>query len=259
MYNLVLYPAENIWRDWKFHSIFATEKKVRSQQGAMPGHALLLAMDGIFHRIVNYFEQSFVRKVAVANFLTKRSLWLLCRDGRALICRRHNPQSKSGLTLYEPTPMGRTRRTTPGSVCLNFAAGCAIPCEQIGVRVLARALHRHRCPCSGMTLVDAIDVHLHHTHPIADNVSRRREIVQIWKSRKILLSLCNDWRQRTPEATRSALQTGTGTMLSDGCYARYWHCNNNNEIPDQKTGLRIRNHYEKPAVECGTNRNGLTR
>ena len=34
----------------------------------MPGHALLLAMDGIFHRIVNYFEQSFVRKVAVANF-----------------------------------------------------------------------------------------------------------------------------------------------------------------------------------------------
>ena len=28
--------------------------------------------------------------------------------------------------------------------------------------------------------------------------------------------------------------------------------------PDQKTGLRIRNHYEKPAVECGTNRNGLT-
>ncbi len=27
----------------------------------------------------------------------------------------------------------------------------------------------------------------------------------------------------------------------------------------RKTGLRIRNHYEKPAVECGTNRNGLTR
>ena len=36
----------------------------------MPGHALLLAMDGIFHRIVNFFEQSFVRKVAVANFAT---------------------------------------------------------------------------------------------------------------------------------------------------------------------------------------------
>lgn len=36
----------------------------------MPGHALLLAMDDLFHRIVNFFEQSFVRKVAVANFAT---------------------------------------------------------------------------------------------------------------------------------------------------------------------------------------------
>ena len=42
---------------------------------------------------------------------------MLCRDGRALIRRRHNPQPKSGLTLYEPTPMGRTnRRTTPEGV-----------------------------------------------------------------------------------------------------------------------------------------------
>ena len=36
----------------------------------MTAHALLLTMDGIFHRIVNFFEQSFVRKVAVANFAT---------------------------------------------------------------------------------------------------------------------------------------------------------------------------------------------
>ena len=36
----------------------------------MTGHALLLAMDDFFHRIVNFFEQSFVRKVAVANFAT---------------------------------------------------------------------------------------------------------------------------------------------------------------------------------------------
>ncbi|WP_301196388.1 hypothetical protein, partial [Bacteroides acidifaciens] len=62
-------------------------------------------------------------------------------------------------------------------MCLNFAAGCAISCEQIGVRVLTRILHRHRCPYSGVTLVDAIGTHLHHTHPIADNVNRRREIV----------------------------------------------------------------------------------
>ena len=29
--------------------------------------------------------------------------------------------------------------------------------------------------------------------------------------------------------------------------------------PYQKTGLRIRNHYEEPAVECGTLRNGSIR
>ena len=110
-------------------------------------------------------------------------LLYLCRDGRALIRRRHNPQPKSGLTLYEPTPKGRTRRTTPGGVCLNFAAGCAKHCEQIGVRVLARALHRHRCLCSGVTLVEALDTHIHHTHTIADNVSRRPlEIVPIFEA-----------------------------------------------------------------------------
>lgn len=37
---------------------------------AMTAHALLLATDDFFHRIVNFFEQSFVRKVAVANFAT---------------------------------------------------------------------------------------------------------------------------------------------------------------------------------------------
>ena len=37
-------------------------------------------------------------------------------------------------------------------------------CEQIGVRVLARALHRHRCLYSDVTLVDAIDTHTPYTH-----------------------------------------------------------------------------------------------
>ena len=36
----------------------------------MPAHALLLATDDIFRCIVNFFEQSFVRKVAVVNFAT---------------------------------------------------------------------------------------------------------------------------------------------------------------------------------------------
>ena len=54
--------------------------------------------------------------------------------------------------------MGRTLRTIPGGVCLNFAAGCAKPCEQIGVRVQTQTLHRHRCPYLGVTLVVAIDI-----------------------------------------------------------------------------------------------------
>ena len=37
---------------------------------AMTANALLLAMNNFFRQIVNFFEQSFVRKVAVANFAT---------------------------------------------------------------------------------------------------------------------------------------------------------------------------------------------
>lgn len=135
----------------------------------------------------------------------ERSVRLLCRDGRALIHRRHNPQSKSGLTLYEPTPMGRTPHAQHPEVCAwisqpdaqNLAnkSVCEYrpkPYTDIGAHVQTWHLW-------------TLSTYLHHTHPIADNVSRRREIVQIWKSRIILLSLCNDWRQRTPEATRSAL------------------------------------------------------
>lgn len=36
----------------------------------MTANALFLTMDDFFHRIVNFFEQSFVRKVAVAYFAT---------------------------------------------------------------------------------------------------------------------------------------------------------------------------------------------
>ena len=36
----------------------------------MAGHALFLAMDNFFRRVVNFSEQSFVEKVAVAYFET---------------------------------------------------------------------------------------------------------------------------------------------------------------------------------------------
>ena len=205
MYNLVLYPAENIWRDWKLHFIFAAEKKVQNQK-LMPGHALLLTMDDIFRCIVNFSEQCLVRKVAVAYFATIAECYIISAVTVAPLSAADITRSPrvGWLSVSRPRWVGQTDAQHP-NVCLNFAAGCAIPCKQIGVRVLTRTLHRHRCPCSGETLVDTIDTHLHHTHTIADNVNRGREIVPIWKSRKILLSLCNDWRQRTPEATRSTL------------------------------------------------------
>lgn len=37
---------------------------------AMPANALFLAMDNFFRQIVNFFEQSLVRKVTMANFAT---------------------------------------------------------------------------------------------------------------------------------------------------------------------------------------------
>lgn len=36
----------------------------------MPGHALFWAMDNFFRQVVNFSEQSFVRKVAVVYFAT---------------------------------------------------------------------------------------------------------------------------------------------------------------------------------------------
>lgn len=89
---------------------------------------------------------------------------MLCRDGCVYSCRRHTPQPKSGLTLYDSThkveqPTHNTRKCV-----LDFAAGCASYANPIGVRVSARALHRHRCLYSSVTLVDAIDTPTPYTH-----------------------------------------------------------------------------------------------
>ena len=136
------------------------EKKSGTRsRGVMTAHALLLAMDDFFRWIVNFFEQSLVRKVAVANFATiaERQIALPWRS------RPYPPQTYPSAqewadSLWAGPDESDSPCTTPGGVCLNFVAGCAIPCEQIGVRVLTRTLHRHRCPFSGVTLVDTIDI-----------------------------------------------------------------------------------------------------
>lgn len=46
-------------------------KKESEPVSAMRGHALFLAMDNFFRQIVNFSEQSLVRKVAVAYFATR--------------------------------------------------------------------------------------------------------------------------------------------------------------------------------------------
>ena len=51
----------------------------------MPANALFLAMDNFFCQIVNFSEQSLVRKVAVAYFATIAERQTACRDGCALI------------------------------------------------------------------------------------------------------------------------------------------------------------------------------
>lgn len=79
----------------------------------MPVNALFLAMDNFFRQFVNFYEQSLVRKVAVANF---------CDHSGASDCsavtvaplfhRILTSQSKRGLD-YNSIPMGRTLIAQP--------------------------------------------------------------------------------------------------------------------------------------------------
>lgn len=50
--------------------VLSLPQKIRFGASAMPAKALFLAMDNFFRQIVNFSEQCFVRKVAVANFAT---------------------------------------------------------------------------------------------------------------------------------------------------------------------------------------------
>lgn len=97
------------------------------------------------------------------------------------------------------------------------------------------------------------------SHTVAHTLNRRREIVQIWNSRKFLLSLCNDWWHSIPDATRSTLQPGLERCSPMDAMPDIQAMTRRKRYPYQKTELRIRNHYEKPAARCGTNRNGSIR
>lgn len=55
------------------------------------------------------------------------------------------------------------------------------------------------------------------------------------------------------------ITTGLGTMFPMDVMPDIQAMTRRKRYPYQKTGLRIRNHYEKPAARCGTNRNGSIR
>ena len=120
-------------------------KRVQNQRVLMPGHALFWAMDNFFRWIVNFSEQSFVRKVAAANFaaIAERQIalpWWL----RPYITAYIPPGPREGWPKIRPR-RGRTLSHNPKSVCLNFATGWATYANTIGVRVYTRRLHRCWC------------------------------------------------------------------------------------------------------------------
>ena len=204
IYNLELYLADNIWRDWKLHSIFATEKKVQSQRGVMTAHALLLATDNFFRQIVNFSEQSLVRKVAVAYFATiaERQIALPWRL-RPYLAANISPGPREGWAKIRPRWVEHYC-TTP-TVCAWFRNRLSDLCKH------------NRCAGTCPTLTpmpvpmfkrDAFGGYWHTyiIHTIADKmVFRWWEFVQIWNPQKIFVSLCSNWEPRIPKTTRSTL------------------------------------------------------
>lgn len=258
MYNLELYPAENIWWWWKLLLIFADEKKVLSQQGAMPGHALFLAMDNFFRWIVNFSEQCLVRKVAVANFATiaERQIalpWRLRpyaayishspRVGRLSMIRRHKVEQLTH---------------NPNGVCLKFAAGCAKHCERIGVRVLPEPYTDIGAYVQAWHLW-TLSAHTYITHGSPRTQPPEGELCRFG----ILENFCYLYVTIDGIAYRTrhvqTLQAGLERCSLMDAMPDIQAMTRRKRYPYQKTGLRIRKHYEKPAVRCGTNRNGSIR
>ena len=170
----------------------------------MPANALFLAMDNFFRRVVNFSEQSFVEKVAVAYFATiaERQTALPWRL-RPYLAAYIPPGPREGWTKFRSI-RSNTYRTTP-KVCAWFRNRLSDLCEH------------NRCAGTYPTLTpmpvpvfkrDAYGSYWHTyiIHTIADKiVFRWWEFVQIWNPQKFFVSLCSDWGPRIPKATRSTL------------------------------------------------------
>lgn len=140
---------------------------------AMPANALFLAMDNFFRQVVNFSEQSHIKKVTVACFATivERQIALPWRL-RLYLTTYISPGSRVGRTKIRPRWVEHLSHNTKfegiaehhwtqlivKQMCvLDFATGSVIYANISGVRVRSRRLHRCRRPCAGVTLVAAIN------------------------------------------------------------------------------------------------------
>lgn len=154
-------------------------KEVRSQRGVMTAHALLLATDDIFRWIVNFFEQSFVRKVAVANFATIAECYIISAVTVAPLSAadiNHSPRAgwlsmsrpqRVGLNAQHPEVCAWISQPDAQALRTNRCAGTCPSLAPTPVPMFRRdTCGRYR--------------HTYTIHTIADNVSHPREIVPIW-------------------------------------------------------------------------------
>lgn len=139
----------------------------------MPANALFLAMDNFFCQVVNFSEQSLVRKVAVAYFaaIAERQTALPWRL-RPYLVASISPDPRVGWTkirfirtehlTHNPNTEGIAERhwnqlNVKQKCVLEFHNRLSDLCEHIGVRVYTRHLHRCRCLYSSVVLMAAID------------------------------------------------------------------------------------------------------
>lgn len=133
-------------------------KRVQNQRVLMPGHALFWAMDNFFRWIVNFSEQSFVRKVAAANFaaIAERQIALPLRL-RLYPPHTYPTAQEWADSLWFDLIRSNNWRTTPKVCAWNSQPDAQDLANPIGVRVHTRHLHRCRCLCSSVTLMAVID------------------------------------------------------------------------------------------------------
>lgn len=138
-------------------------KKDSEPASAMPGHALFLAMDNFFRWIVNFSEQSLVRKVAVAYFATiaERQIALPWRL-RLYLTAYTPPGPREGWTKIRSRWVD-AYRTTP-KVCAWISQPAERPMRTQSVCGYIPDTYTDAGVCIQAWRLWQLLTHLHHTH-----------------------------------------------------------------------------------------------